>query len=69
MTRDPGLATALLEVCADVTLARGQYYWEVDVCNSSVYRIGKSCLQFVLVGSMPYCFQKPSPLVSKTVLV
>ncbi|XP_029028323.1 cardiomyopathy-associated protein 5-like [Betta splendens] len=27
-------------VCADVVIARGQYYWEVDVCNSSAYRIG-----------------------------
>ncbi|KAM6987427.1 LOW QUALITY PROTEIN: uncharacterized protein LKV04_010254 [Tautogolabrus adspersus] len=26
-------------VCADVVIRRGQYYWEVDVCNSSVYRI------------------------------
>ncbi|XP_037310958.2 uncharacterized protein LOC119197931 [Pungitius pungitius] len=30
----------LPQVSADVVIARGQYYWEVDVCNSSVYRIG-----------------------------
>ncbi|XP_029700327.1 E3 ubiquitin-protein ligase TRIM17-like [Takifugu rubripes] len=35
---DPGLT--LPEACADVVIGRGQYYWEVDVCNSSVYRIG-----------------------------
>ncbi|XP_029373241.1 uncharacterized protein LOC115052912 [Echeneis naucrates] len=37
MTSDPA---ALPQVCADVIIARGQYYWEVDVYNSSVYRIG-----------------------------
>lgn len=41
------------EVCGDVIVARGQYYWEVDVCNSSVYRIGKNSLSFALVGLMP----------------
>lgn len=50
VTSDPGVTLALPEVCADVVIARGQYYWEVDVCNSSVYRIGKNSLQFVLVG-------------------
>ncbi|KAI4787003.1 hypothetical protein KUCAC02_036749 [Chaenocephalus aceratus] len=29
-------------VCSDVIITGGQYYWEVDVCNSSVYRIGVS---------------------------
>ncbi|XP_035803394.2 uncharacterized protein LOC118470186 [Amphiprion ocellaris] len=37
MSPDP---RALFHVCADVVIARGQYYWEVDVSNSSVYRIG-----------------------------
>lgn len=46
-TSDPGVVTALPEVCADVVIARGQYYWEVDVCNSSVYGIGKSLFWFV----------------------
>ncbi|KAM8904369.1 chordin-like [Spinachia spinachia] len=32
----------LPQVSANVVIARGQYYWEVDVCNSSVYRIGCS---------------------------
>ncbi|CAG06380.1 unnamed protein product [Tetraodon nigroviridis] len=34
---DPGFT--LPEACADVIIGRGQYYWEVEVCNSSVYRI------------------------------
>lgn len=37
---DPGFT--LPGACADVTVGRGQYYWEVEVCNSSVYRVGKS---------------------------
>lgn len=49
-TSDPWLVTAMPEVCADVVVARGQFYWEVDVCNSSSYRIGESfffgCLLF-----------------------
>ncbi|XP_019950540.2 uncharacterized protein [Paralichthys olivaceus] len=40
MTSDPMVPLVLPQVCADVVIARGQYYWEVDVCNSSVYRIG-----------------------------
>ncbi|TDH15222.1 hypothetical protein EPR50_G00029080 [Perca flavescens] len=44
MTSDPTATLALPQVCADVVIARGQYYWEVDVCNSSVYRIGVSSL-------------------------
>ncbi|XP_033486369.2 uncharacterized protein LOC117259232 [Epinephelus lanceolatus] len=44
LTSDPGVTPALPQVCADVVIARGQYYWEVDVCNSSVYRIGVSSL-------------------------
>ncbi|KAG7322219.1 hypothetical protein KOW79_015077 [Hemibagrus wyckioides] len=31
---------SLPQVCADVEILRGQYYWEVDVCNSALYRIG-----------------------------
>lgn len=42
MTSDPGIMVALPQVCADVVIAQGQYYWEVDVCNSSIYRIGKN---------------------------
>ncbi|XP_043974995.1 uncharacterized protein LOC122832376 isoform X1 [Gambusia affinis] len=42
--RNPALtpdSTGLFpHVSADVIIARGQYYWEVDVCNSSVYRVG-----------------------------
>ncbi|XP_023284143.1 uncharacterized protein LOC111671282 [Seriola lalandi dorsalis] len=40
MTPDSRVVSALPQVCADVVIAQGQYYWEVDVCNSSVYRIG-----------------------------
>ncbi|KAK5868224.1 hypothetical protein PBY51_009257 [Eleginops maclovinus] len=38
----PAVALPLPQVCADVIITGGQYYWEVDVCNSSVYRIGVS---------------------------
>ncbi|XP_056330010.1 erythroid membrane-associated protein-like [Danio aesculapii] len=31
---------AFAQVCANVSICRGQYYWEVDVCNSACYRIG-----------------------------
>lgn len=31
----------LPEVRGNVAIHRGQYYWEVDVCNSAIYRIGK----------------------------
>lgn len=48
---DPGLT--LPEACADVTIGGGQYYWEVDVCNSSVYRIGKKPPRFPRAGPMP----------------
>ncbi|KAI3354498.1 hypothetical protein L3Q82_019010 [Scortum barcoo] len=44
LTSDPGVTQALPHVCADVVIARGQYYWEVDVCNSSIYRVGVSSL-------------------------
>eukprot|EP00064_Thunnus_orientalis_P017857 superscaffoldBa00003914_g17943 len=44
MTSDPGVMLALPQVCADVVITRGQYYWEVDVCNSSIYRVGVSSL-------------------------
>ncbi|XP_018539510.1 uncharacterized protein LOC108888156 [Lates calcarifer] len=40
MTSDPGVLLALPQVCADVVITQGQYYWEVDVCNSYMYRIG-----------------------------
>ena len=62
LTSDPGVTLALPEVCADVVIARGQYYWEVDVCNSSVYRIGKNSLEFVEVGSMPANLLLPETL-------
>lgn len=31
----------LPQVCGSVSVSRGQYYWEIDVCNSALYRIGK----------------------------
>lgn len=34
-------------VCGDVVIGRGQFYWEVDVCDSSVYRIGEIIHVFV----------------------
>ncbi|XP_035612293.1 uncharacterized protein LOC118371081 [Oncorhynchus keta] len=34
----------LPQVCGDVVIVRGQFYWEVDVCNSTLYRIGVSSL-------------------------
>ncbi|XP_066501107.1 uncharacterized protein [Hoplias malabaricus] len=34
----------LPQVCGNVAIHRGQYYWEVDVCNSTLYRIGVSSL-------------------------
>ncbi|XP_013881151.1 uncharacterized protein LOC106530123 isoform X2 [Austrofundulus limnaeus] len=39
-TRVNSDCVSLPHVCADVVITRGQYYWEVDVCNSSVYRVG-----------------------------
>uniref|UniRef100_UPI0037E86082 uncharacterized protein n=1 Tax=Semicossyphus pulcher TaxID=241346 RepID=UPI0037E86082 len=42
LTYDPSVT--IPPVCADVLITRGQYYWEVDVCNSSVYRVGVSSL-------------------------
>lgn len=30
----------LPQVCGSVSVSRGQYYWEIDVCNSALYRIG-----------------------------
>ncbi|TSK67156.1 putative E3 ubiquitin-protein ligase MID2 [Bagarius yarrelli] len=38
--RGRDLCAPLPQVCADVKILRGQYYWEVDVCNSALYRIG-----------------------------
>ncbi|XP_019906454.2 probable E3 ubiquitin-protein ligase MID2 isoform X2 [Esox lucius] len=32
------------QMCGDVIIVRGQFYWEVDVCNSNLYRIGVSSL-------------------------
>ncbi|KAJ8367847.1 hypothetical protein SKAU_G00078750 [Synaphobranchus kaupii] len=37
----------LPQVCAALTITRGQFYWEVDVCNSTCYRIGVSSLDSV----------------------
>lgn len=53
MASDPEVLQPFPQVCADVVIARGQYYWEVDVCNSSMYRIGKNSLEFVFAGLMP----------------
>ncbi|XP_073718937.1 ret finger protein-like 4A-like protein 1 [Misgurnus anguillicaudatus] len=38
--RDACESRALPQVCGGVSVSRGQYYWEVDVCNSIIYRIG-----------------------------
>lgn len=35
---------SLPQVRADVLIAKGQFYWEVDVCNSTLYRIGVTSL-------------------------
>ncbi|XP_077467793.1 SPRY domain-containing protein 4 [Stigmatopora argus] len=40
MTSDPSVTNYLPQVCADVVITQGQYYWEVEVCNSSLYKIG-----------------------------
>ncbi|KAI4881654.1 hypothetical protein NFI96_023697 [Prochilodus magdalenae] len=40
--RCPDSCAALPQVCGNVAIHRGQYYWEVDVCNSALYRIGVS---------------------------
>ncbi|XP_077422953.1 fibronectin type III and SPRY domain-containing protein 2 isoform X2 [Vanacampus margaritifer] len=42
MTSDPDAMAYIPQVCADVIIAQGQYYWEVEVCNSSIYKIGVS---------------------------
>ncbi|XP_057695461.1 uncharacterized protein LOC130917790 isoform X2 [Corythoichthys intestinalis] len=43
-TSDPRVMDYLPQVCADVVIAQGQYYWEVEVCNSSLYKIGVTSL-------------------------
>lgn len=48
-TSDPPLTLTVPKVCADVVITRGQYYWEVDVCNSSVYWVGKKTHQSILL--------------------
>ncbi|XP_061137201.1 uncharacterized protein LOC133155705 [Syngnathus typhle] len=42
MTSDPRVMAYLPQVYANVVIAHGQYYWEVEVCNSSLYKIGVS---------------------------
>lgn len=59
MTSDPG---TLHHIRADVVIAQGQYYWEVEVCNSFIYKIGKKSFEFVLVGLMPACLMLPEIL-------
>ncbi|KAE8295622.1 hypothetical protein D5F01_LYC06557 [Larimichthys crocea] len=54
VTSNPEDTPALPQVCANVVIAQGQYYWEVDVCNSSVYRIGVSSLD----GSSGWWFER-----------
>lgn len=49
----PDLGFTLPEACADVIIGRGQYYWEVEVCNSSVYRLGKNPPRFARLGPVP----------------
>ncbi|XP_030008311.1 uncharacterized protein LOC115431801 [Sphaeramia orbicularis] len=56
-TPDPQAVLTLPQVCADVVIGHGQYYWEVDVCNSSVYRIGVSSLD----GSGGWWFERQGP--------
>lgn len=63
---DPGLT--LPGACADVIVGRGQYYWEVEVCNSSVYRVGKR-LHAPLGPTPALCLHKPPSLVSAALLV
>lgn len=53
---------ACCHVRADVVITRGQYYWEVDVCNSSSYMTGKSSPEFVSLGSVPECLLFPEIL-------
>ncbi|XP_061774820.1 uncharacterized protein LOC133564486 isoform X2 [Nerophis ophidion] len=55
MTSDPGVTQDLPEVCTDVIIAQGQYYWEVDVYNSSIYKIAAfrvtSCVSYSRISS------------------
>lgn len=59
---DPGLT--LPGACADVIIGRGQYYWEVDVCNSSVYRIGEKPPWLARAGPRPAL-----PLFAETYII
>ncbi|XP_072547527.1 uncharacterized protein [Salminus brasiliensis] len=47
----------LPQVCGNVVIHRGQYYWEVDVCNSALYRIGVSSL----AGDQTWWFERCGP--------
>ncbi|XP_036418635.1 uncharacterized protein LOC118802263 [Colossoma macropomum] len=47
----------LPQVCGNVAIHRGQYYWEVDVCNSTLYRIGVSSL----AGDRAWWFERCGP--------
>ncbi|XP_029923385.1 uncharacterized protein LOC115370497 [Myripristis murdjan] len=53
-TSDPPVTLTLPKVCADVVITWGQYYWEVDVCNSSVYWVGVTSLD----GSVGWWLQR-----------
>nr|XP_054599297.1 uncharacterized protein LOC129163959 [Nothobranchius furzeri] len=54
-------SASLPHVCADVVIARGQYYWEVGVRNSSVYWVGKDSPG--LTGSVPVCSFLPEAFI------
>ncbi|XP_022525256.2 uncharacterized protein LOC103031705 [Astyanax mexicanus] len=47
----------LPQVCGNVAVHRGQYYWEVDVCNSALYRIGVTSL----AGDLAWWFERCGP--------
>ncbi|KAK3531622.1 hypothetical protein QTP70_025813 [Hemibagrus guttatus] len=49
------LCASLPQVCADVEILRGQYYWEVDVCNSTLYRIALTHRGMDFTRSLKVC--------------
>ncbi|XP_026870696.2 uncharacterized protein LOC113580388 isoform X2 [Electrophorus electricus] len=50
-------STRLPQVCGNVAIHRGQYYWEVDVCNSALYRVGVCSLD----GDQAWWFERRGP--------
>ncbi|XP_062872594.1 chordin [Trichomycterus rosablanca] len=53
-TGDGDTRAPFSQVCGDVEIHRGQYYWEVDVCNSALYRIGVTSL----TGDQAWWFER-----------